>query len=174
MSSNTWFSLCWYRFEPGQGSYLFNNGEEIRTNNRIWYYYAETYGSTCETYWAGDGSVGEYCSGEYLNFKKKSYVDDDGDLYAALTCNVLQYSDRRELEGDNATDTSGMMYDEPPEEYSAEDLIFKREHQDEVNPDCAPTHDVEEMPWFCDGTSHFVQDDDGDAWGDDEEDGADD
>lgn len=104
--------------------------------------------------------------------REYNYVDGDGDLYLALTCNTPKYSDRRQLKG-NETDITDME-EEPPEELTVEDLIFKREHQKEGNPNCDDEdEDDEDKPWYCDGKSHLVEDDDGDKYADDEDDGDD-
>lgn len=47
-----WQTDGWWSFAPGEGSYLFSGGKQLRSNSAVWYFYAEAADGSWS--WAGD------------------------------------------------------------------------------------------------------------------------
>jgi hypothetical protein len=76
-----WRTDGWWNFAPGQGSYLFSGGKQIRSKNAIWYFYAETVDGS-DWNWTGDYSFS--LSGR--NLRMQEMTDKEGDSEWSITC----------------------------------------------------------------------------------------
>eukprot|EP00562_Extubocellulus_spinifer_P003270 CAMPEP_0178488976 /NCGR_PEP_ID=MMETSP0696-20121128/10138_1 /TAXON_ID=265572 /ORGANISM="Extubocellulus spinifer, Strain CCMP396" /LENGTH=462 /DNA_ID=CAMNT_0020116763 /DNA_START=6 /DNA_END=1394 /DNA_ORIENTATION=+ len=127
--TNEWTSKCWYNLESGQGFYVASGGARLETTNTVWYTYAESESAT----WSGNDSdsITRTCGGESLPMKRKDYVDSDGDLYARFTC------DRRRLRAHS---------DKSSTDLPLEELYFKHDHKETIDPVCTASETGEEDP----------------------------
>ena len=88
-TSGEWSTEAWWEFKPQEQGLLANDGEKLRSNHRIFYYYAEI--PDAEYRWAGseDNSndrtriVGER---PYRFRQAELERNDNGDFTLALNC----------------------------------------------------------------------------------------
>lgn len=87
--ADNWETNGWWSFEADEGSYLASNGERIRSNNSVFYYYAEVTASGYDASWSGDES--REFSGRTLPMKETELSpDSDGDYTLSLSCTNLE------------------------------------------------------------------------------------
>ncbi|HSG41245.1 MAG TPA: DUF1036 domain-containing protein [Thermoanaerobaculia bacterium] len=80
--AETWRTVGWWTFAPGEGSYLLASGSyPLRSNSAVWYYYAETTdGSGLR--WVGNFPV----SFNGRNLRMQEMNDKEGDSEWSITC----------------------------------------------------------------------------------------
>jgi hypothetical protein len=87
--ADNWETIGWWSFEADEGSYLASNGERIRSNNSVFYYYAEVTTSGADYSWSGDES--REFSGRTLPMRKTELSpDSDGNYTLSLSCTNLE------------------------------------------------------------------------------------
>lgn len=79
-NNDEWETKHWWEFEAGEKSMLLSNGEKIRTNNSIIYFYAQTSDGRIKT--SGDFPV--KINGK--EYKMKKLEDDEGTTDISLAC----------------------------------------------------------------------------------------
>ena len=78
----TWQNAGWWKFSPNETAYLVSGGQRLRSNNAVWYYYAETTDNS-NLQWSGDHSV--TFNGRSLLMKELR--DAEGESTWTITCN---------------------------------------------------------------------------------------
>jgi len=81
--SGNWVTRGWWSFDSGKGAFLSSSGERIRSDNSIFYYYAQIPGTSYS--WSGSEER-EFRGREYPTRKRKISPDSDGDWYLPLSC----------------------------------------------------------------------------------------
>ncbi|NEQ95459.1 MAG: DUF1036 domain-containing protein [Cyanothece sp. SIO2G6] len=79
-TSGAWVADGWWRFNPGQSSYLVADGQRLSSTNNIWYYYAET--TDGALVWRGDQRIN--FDGSSLSMKELR--DSSGDYSWSVNC----------------------------------------------------------------------------------------
>lgn len=86
-NSKDWTTKYWYSIDPYENTFLSSNGNILKTNNRIIYYYATI--PDTEFKWSGNES--RYFDGNYYKMKEYTMTQDaDGNLVISLTCSNVK------------------------------------------------------------------------------------
>jgi len=85
---HNWRPQAWYKFPPGEGSYLKNAEGKmlLQLEDHEVYGYVETTDGNAMLRWQGDGPKADWQGAIYRTVKFTTRIDNDGDMVIRLTC----------------------------------------------------------------------------------------